>query len=178
MWNESGLLFSTNHRLFIWDCYPPSAWCDWWRAPMFWQWVVFIGYTRGRCSANTDVRLAIVINRILARAEGTRTWLVPGLVVSHTTERRGSVWFAFAIAEFSFSGGVVIRMEDCSFGRDVLKWKSAQAPFTRGLISIWKYGVSEGRDDSQAHLGFVAEKLYLQEFRLKHVESSMPIIFA
>lgn len=107
-----------------------------------------------------------------ANLTGTRT-----SCKSHD-KRRGSVWFAFAIADFSFSGGVLIRMEDCSFGRDVLKWKSAQAPFTRGLISIWKYGVSEGRDDSQAHLGFVAEKLYLQEFRLKHVESSMPIIFA
>lgn len=69
-------------------------------------------------------------------------------------------------------------MEDCNFGRDVLKWKRAQAPFTRGLISIWKYGVSEGRDHSEAHLWFVAEKMYLREFWIKHVESSMPIIFA
>ena len=176
MWNESGPLFSTNHRLFIWDRYPPYAGCDWWKAPMFWQWLVFIGYTRGRCSANTDVRSAIVINRILARAEGTQTWLVPTLTVGHTTERRGSVWFAFAIADFSLSGGVVIRMEDCSFGRDVLKWKSAQAPFTRGLISIWKYGVSEDRDDRWTLIAFVAEKLYMRKCWANHAATPMSIL--
>lgn len=89
-------------------------------------------------SAKTDVRLGIVIERFWRerRAIGCAGEASDGYQCKPQDEVKGSVCvFAYAKADF-WSERVEIRMEDCRFGRDVLKWKITLATFTRGSISI------------------------------------------
>ena len=135
--NESRLLCSTNQRLFIWDRYPPSACYDWPNANMLSARVVLMDPHVSHEREVTYLSYQLFLPWEFWRVRELGNSVVP----AYMTILREEVWGRFAIANergYKLLLWVRIRMEDCAFGRHVLKRKISPDSCTWLSLRKWR----------------------------------------